>query len=115
MLTTNRSRGYLWLSPGAILTMFSTSFKASANWMLAGGANQDLFCLVKWTMVGIVMNMITCASGVPRDLGGVSSQLVFVGTVIFGNILILMLPLPYCMVGLLTRLPVRWVPDRIQG
>ena len=32
-------------------------------------------------MFGIAMNMITCASRVPRDLGGISFQLVMGGMV----------------------------------
>ena len=34
-----------------------------------------------WAMSDIETNMITCASGVPRDLGGISFQLVMGGVV----------------------------------
>ena len=61
--------------------MWSIIVKSSAFRIIDVEISQWLFHPVKWAMVGMVPNMITCASGVPMDLGGVTFRLVMVGSV----------------------------------
>ena len=40
-----------------------------------------VICQVKWDVAGIVTNIITCASGVPRDIRGIYFQAFLAGVI----------------------------------